>query len=85
MEQVMTKSPFSILDLEKDWDTYGGLPVDPVTFAKAYAIGESIAHHFPSARPSYTPLSSGDVQVEWHCDGWDVEICVERHHGVPQT
>lgn len=66
-----------LLKLEPGWDTYGGKSPDPATVHKAAQLGEALAGHF-SYPPSYVPLSSGDVQIEWHCDGWDVEIVVER-------
>jgi len=69
--------PFNLLDLERGWDSYDGLPADERTVAKAAAIGNRLADLF-TYPPSYVPLSSGDVQIEWHCDGWDVEIAVER-------
>ena len=25
-------------------------------------------------RAATVPLESGGTQVEWHCDGWDIEI-----------
>lgn len=73
----MPNALLALLELERGWDSYDGMPVDKLTAHKAASIGIALAGHFTSPA-SYVPLSSGDIQIEWHCDGWDVEIAVER-------
>lgn len=72
--------PLALLKLEPGWDSYDANAISPVTVGRAAAIGQRLADLF-SVPPTYVPLSSGDVQIEWHCDGWDVEIAVERFRG----
>ena len=75
------KSPaFDLLELKPGWDSYDGKAISPVVVGRAAAIGSRLADLF-SEPPTYVPLSSGDVQIEWHCDGWDVEIAVEKIRG----
>lgn len=69
--------PVELLLLKRGWDSYDGLPPNPDTVGLAGVIGKRIEGLF-SSPANYVPLSSGDVQIEWHCDGWDVEVIIER-------
>jgi hypothetical protein len=73
----MSQDPKELLKLERGWDSYDGKPVDPQTLEKAEEFA-GLVKHLLSCDPWYVPTNGGEVQVEWHCDGWDVEIFVSR-------
>lgn len=55
----------ALLDLAPGWDTYDARPVDPlcVDRAKAFLAGAWAV-----------PVPDGGVQLEWHVNGWDLEV-----------
>ena len=61
--------------LEVGWDSYNAVPTRPEDADLAASIAERLADLFSSA-PSIIPIEDGSCQVEWHCDGWDVEVYV---------
>lgn len=63
--------------LEPDWDTYGGKTVNEEALVKGIELGVTLAPLF-SDQPYLVPCSDGSVQVEWHCDGYEVEVFVAR-------
>ena len=67
-----------LLALEPGWDSYNGAAPNPEVVQKAAELATAMESHF-SYPPSLTPLSDGNVQVEWHCDGWDIEVYVAQH------
>lgn len=74
---TITEQAKNLLELEEGWDTYGGLKPDPEAVAKAAELAFALQSHF-SYPPNLVPLSDGNIQVEWHCDGWDIEMVVEK-------
>lgn len=69
--------PFELLKLERGWDSYYGLPPDQKTVEFAAKVGSHLGMFFPEF-PQYVPCSGGEVQIEWHCDQWDVEVYIKR-------
>mgnify|MGYP003382453135 CR=1 FL=1 len=67
--------------LPKGWDGYGGLPV-------SFGCAQFAAHlverlYDPSIpAPNLVPGSDGTVQIEWHRNGYDVEIDVTAPYEV---
>ncbi len=59
--------------LRRGWDGHNGLPANKSTalFASS-VIGSLMLPNIPA--PSIMPLSYGGIQVEWHRNGWDIEI-----------
>ena len=51
--------------LETGWDGHDG---KPITEAALKAVGMFLEH------PFIGPLSYGGLQIEWHQDGWEVEV-----------
>ncbi len=47
-----------------DWDGYGALPVEQVTYQSAYALIESLPLGFP--RPSISAQPDGQLTFEWY-------------------
>ena len=59
--------------LRMGWDGHQGLPLDRDTMEFAVTIIAGLMR--PSVPiPSIVPLSYGGLQIEWHRNGWDVEI-----------
>ncbi|MCV9964007.1 hypothetical protein OIU34_19185 [Pararhizobium sp. BT-229] len=59
--------------LPHGWDGYNGRAVTDKTAARVHAVLAACLS--PTGRyPSIVPGSSGDVQIEWHWGGVDLEI-----------
>ncbi len=61
--------------LERNWDSYGAVPVDPKIVKSALEILLSVTD-YDSPAPSVVPTVSGGLQFEWHIGGIDLEIVV---------
>lgn len=78
---TIAKSINELLSLEPDWDSYGGLPTSEAAARKAIKIVSGFVAQ--SARlPAIVPVNDGGVQLEWHNNGWDVEIEVHPDGAV---
>jgi hypothetical protein len=64
-----------LMQLPVGWDSYQGLPTRRTDLDKAINIALALAPQF-SSEPQLVPNSDGSVQIEWHVDGYDVEIWV---------
>lgn len=71
--EPMVQSLEKLLQLEPDWDTYGGSPIDPGCVAAALNLVSDILLDDTPA-PSVVPTSRGGVQLEWHTCGVDLEV-----------
>lgn len=70
-----------LLQLGRNWDSYGGCPIEP----KAVEVALRIAGDVLSAEaspPTVVPTSQGGVQLEWHANGIDLEIAVSPSGAV---
>lgn len=63
----------SFARLPPNWDSYGAKEIDPqfIESALQFLIQE-IPRSLPL--PSAVPTTTGGVQLEWHCNGVDLEI-----------
>ena len=52
--------------LEENWDSYGGKP--PTDKAMKVATGLNAV-----------PTSEGGIQLEWHVNGWDIELAFDAN------
>ena len=64
--------------LQTGWDSYKAQPLDHATVDKAVELAIALAGSFPACAPQLVPTSEGEVQVEWHAEGWDIEMLVAR-------
>lgn len=64
--------------LPPGWDGYQGERIDPAIVDKAVELAVALAPSFPDYPPALVPGSDGDVQIEFHVDGWDVECWITR-------
>ena len=70
-EQAMLNDVLDVLtSLPVGWDGYQGKPVDPRAAKMALEIAEAL----PGYSWQAVPGDSGDVQLEYHGCGFDIEI-----------
>lgn len=55
----------SFMKLERGWDSYDAAPINPLPVMIGIIM---------QTAPAVVPLSNGGVQMEWHRDGWDIEL-----------
>ncbi len=64
---------FSLTKLPENWDGHDGIPVKSENAIFALKIvKEIIQYNIP--KPSVVPGSDGSLQLEWHLNGFDIEI-----------
>src|SRR5205809_218902 len=57
-----------LLTLERNWDSYGALPIDPANVAAARRLLKRLEPWRP-VPPYVVPTVGGAVQFEWHLRG----------------
>lgn len=62
-----------ILRLKPDWDSYGALQPNPKA-ARAALLYLGQVMHEKTRCPAFVPMSSGNIQLEWHASGVDIEV-----------
>lgn len=67
------KALADLLDLSRNWDTYGAPRVRPENVDTALDFAFSF-FRVDTPAPSVVPTSKGGVQFEWHRNGIDLEI-----------
>jgi hypothetical protein len=62
-----------LLKFTAGWDGHTGRPISPTVAVYAYYLVPRLMR--PGTPPPFVaPLASGGVQLEWHRNGWDLEI-----------
>jgi len=61
-----------LLNLEEGWDSYGAKKISLVAIAEAGRLLEQL----DLPEPQIVPCSDGGVQLEWHQNGLDIELCI---------
>jgi hypothetical protein len=61
-----------LLALKDNWDSYGA----PMISKRAVDAALQLRNVLATA-PSFVPMSDGGVQLEWHSQGFDVELEIE--------
>lgn len=69
----VAKQARSLLQLPKDWDSYGGKEIDEASVMRGLDILAVIVEP-GTAEPSVVPAGHGGLQFEWHRSGIDLEI-----------
>lgn len=64
--------------LTANWDGDNSPPIDHATIDKAVELALLASPSIPSYCPWLVPTTESDVQVEWHAEGWDIELYVSR-------
>lgn len=70
-----------LVRLPEGWDGYSGIPVKFQNAHFAMSMLEVICTaHDPS--PQIVPGSNGDLQIEWHLNGFDIELYINQPNKV---
>ena len=72
---------FKLTKLSYGWDGYDGIPVKTEIADFAIRIINEIVC-FDMSRPSVVPGSDGTLQLEWHKNGYSVEIDIMEPYAV---
>lgn len=59
--------------LNNNWDGYGAPPIDPDIIAAARTFLKSLPENL-AYRPRVVPMSTGNLQFEWHHQGKILEL-----------
>lgn len=71
----------SLLCLDENWDSYGAHRVSlEAVFAAIYVLASVLQENTPL--PTFVPTPSGDVQLEWHQSGIDLEVEVNSSGNI---
>lgn len=62
--------------LKDNWDSYGAKPLDKTVLKKAREVWNRVMQY--GEQWQAIPGSDGSVQLEFHADGWDIEIHISR-------
>lgn len=65
----------SLLSLERDWDSYGAERISADSALNALWLLLQVMDT-KTPMPSIVPVANGDVQIEWHTGGVDLEVDV---------
>jgi hypothetical protein len=84
MKHEMSMDRFDVLaNLKPNWDSYGAVVPDPRAVAKAKELFWKLPGLW-----TVVPCADGSVQLEQHCDGFDIEMQIsavadtgEKHGG----
>ena len=71
--EPMVQSLGKLLQLERNWDTYGGSPIDLRCADAALNLAFNILPNDIPV-PSIVPTSRGGLQLEWHTRSVDLEV-----------
>lgn len=72
--RALEKRVESLLNLPENWDGYGAPRVnwECVMAAFSLILPPNVIHETPA--PQFVPTNQGGIQVEWHLDGYDLEV-----------
>jgi hypothetical protein len=63
-------------ELQENWDSYGGRPINPDCAAAAISLLLSVLEP-DTPTPAIVPTNRGSLQIKWHRGGIDLEIEVQ--------
>lgn len=63
-----------LCELPEKWDSYDAKRISLKVVLKA----TDLMRMLDMPEPSIVPCSDGGVQLEWHRDGFDIEICISE-------
>jgi len=74
--ESVTTSLYAIVALCDNWDSYGAKRISHSTAVAVQGLLQDIMHDAAPA-PQLVPGANGNVQIEWHFAGIDLEVEVE--------
>jgi hypothetical protein len=69
----------ALANVPANWDSYGGLPVTDIALNVALRWATALPLEDGFACPVNKTKEGSGVQLEWHQDGWDLEISIEAN------
>lgn len=72
---VVARTCASFVDLESNWDSYGGRPVHESVARATSDLLQRLARA-SSPAPTVVPTARGGIQLEWHTPSVDLEIAI---------
>ena len=63
------RAALNLLALKENWDSYGAPIISKMAVDAALRLWNVLA-----TVPSFVPMSNGGVQIEWHSQGFNVEL-----------
>lgn len=70
-----------LMKLEQGWDGYDACPVSfDVAFFVSRVLENICFNQTP--KPSVIPGSKGDLQIEWHINGYDIELHIIKPYHI---
>jgi hypothetical protein len=61
------------MELPANWNSYGALPVNHLAIGNAARLAMNSMNQLVPA-PTVVPTNRGNVRLEWHRDGVDLEV-----------
>ncbi len=59
--------------LENNWNSYGGKPITKLALVRADLLLKAL-QAIQAVEPFICPCNDGGIQLEWHRNGFDIEI-----------
>lgn len=79
--EVITEKLDELINLEQGWDGYNAVPVSFANASFAQALLKEVCHA-DTPPPQIVPGVDGDLQIEWHIHGIDVELHIVQPYNV---
>lgn len=70
--------------LTDNWDSYGGKPITQFALAEAELLLDAL-ERIQAVEPFICPCSNGGLQLEWHRNGYDLEIEISPEGEVSEV
>jgi hypothetical protein len=70
--------------LKSNWDSYGGKPMTESALAEAELLLNAF-ERIQAVEPSVVPCSNGGIQIEWHRNGYTLEIEISPEGQVSEV
>ena len=73
MDEELNNTLDAFIDLSENWDSYSASKINPANIDKAKELLKSL----PDWNWQAVPCTNGEVQLEMHQDGFDIEIYID--------
>jgi hypothetical protein len=80
----MSKKLEELRKLESNWDSYGGKPITELALEKTDLLLKALLG-IQAVEPFVCPCSNGGIQLEWHRNGYTLEIEISPEGEVSEV
>ncbi len=80
--KAVTEKLDELIKLEHGWDGYNATPVSFANASFAQALLNEICKTDTPPPPQIVPGVDGDLQIEWHIQGVDIELHIVQPYNV---